>query len=561
MTIDPKTGKLYVFWRVIADPTNGIPDAIYMNTSSDGGSSWANPTLVSSINPFDQGDDTGVSIRTRSFPTATVSVACRWHEPRSRGVGATQASTEQLPRCGRQRNPHRELRRADPDGHVRERRSHLDSLLGRRLDFGPAQSRQSGSRAPVYAGAELRRGQAGGGVVRPAPGRNDRPHGLHDGAVSVDAEFRRDPGPDRELRGGASRIRVQRVPRRCAGLFHTGQSASQRFEGQSRPRARPRERPRKAAHDRCLRRDSSSRGRTRLPVRPCVAVSVRGLEGDAAESGSGLPAQGHLCGATAAIPGQRSDCGGRHPGIHRRLPRCGSADHRPDAAGRGKRPRHLQVQLRERLWHLCQYQYAARLPPCVDRQPRRGSAFRRRLDPSHARLCDRRGPERLDRRPQQRLLQPGPGRLAQFESVHRAIYRGLARTRERQCEEAGFEQCARLCGGRAEPRRPRPARHGLSRVSPHDPAVQRDRELRSAAGRSGNARHDGIPAAPVVVVAHRLGAVVVAKRCNHRRHLVDRQRYRAAGHDGRQGLRSRPLRLSSRFRRWRSIRTRWRRSI
>jgi hypothetical protein len=73
MAIDPVTGALYVFWRVVGDPSVGTSDAIYMNVSSDGGNKWGNPTLVTNIIPFDQ-PTSGASFRTLSFPAAAVSV-------------------------------------------------------------------------------------------------------------------------------------------------------------------------------------------------------------------------------------------------------------------------------------------------------------------------------------------------------------------------------------------------------------------------------------------------------------------------------------------------------
>jgi len=74
IAIDPQTGGVYVFWRVVGDPSVGTSDAIYMSASTDGGNSWSNqPILVSNIIPFDQ-VSTGASFRTIAFPASTASV-------------------------------------------------------------------------------------------------------------------------------------------------------------------------------------------------------------------------------------------------------------------------------------------------------------------------------------------------------------------------------------------------------------------------------------------------------------------------------------------------------
>ncbi len=71
--IDPVTGALYVFWRRFGDPANSKPDGIYFNKSTDGGTKWASPKVVTFIAPIDQGATVG-SFRTNDFPTAAISV-------------------------------------------------------------------------------------------------------------------------------------------------------------------------------------------------------------------------------------------------------------------------------------------------------------------------------------------------------------------------------------------------------------------------------------------------------------------------------------------------------
>ena len=422
-------------------------------------------------------------------------------------MGTTQTSTEQLPRCGRQRNPHCELRRADPDGHVRERWSHLESLLGRRLDFGPTQSRQSGSRTPIHAGAELRRGKLA------AVWYDQRLDGTIGRMVCTMAPCQSMLNFD-EIRVPTENF-VAGHPEFVFNAFLADAPVSfkdnvrQRFEGQSRPRARP-------ANGLARRHTIDVFGATAPPGDAPVFLSARVSQ--------------YLFGDLKGTP-QNPDLACPPKGI------CAEQQQQspvnvPIAAG-GTRAfigDYLDVAV----------QTIVPTPPVAVNGPAiykfncgndSGTCANTNTQPVfHPAWTDNRDVVRpfdgdwTHHTPVYVIgvAQNGstvalnnascsPARTARAIRICTPRHLPGARADSRTpIQRAGFEQCARLRGGRAEPRRPRPARHGLSRVSPHDPAFQRDRELRSAAGRSGNARHDGIPAAPVVVVAHRLGAVVVA---------------------------------------------------
>ncbi|HEX6503471.1 MAG TPA: Ig-like domain repeat protein [Terriglobales bacterium] len=81
IAIDPKTGKVYVFWRHVFQPGgDGFPDGILMVTSTDGGNTFSNPVAItpSSYAPFDQPGLTTTSygnnpaFRSNSFPTVAI---------------------------------------------------------------------------------------------------------------------------------------------------------------------------------------------------------------------------------------------------------------------------------------------------------------------------------------------------------------------------------------------------------------------------------------------------------------------------------------------------------
>lgn len=74
LTVDPKTGAVYLFWRQFFTTANQSPDAIYMVKSTDGGKTWTNPSLVAQINAFDQFTTGNYQFRSSGYPTAAVSV-------------------------------------------------------------------------------------------------------------------------------------------------------------------------------------------------------------------------------------------------------------------------------------------------------------------------------------------------------------------------------------------------------------------------------------------------------------------------------------------------------
>jgi hypothetical protein len=74
LAIDPKTGALYITWRVFASTSPTQADAIMYVASFNGGSSFTKPALVANINAFDQGD-TPASFRTNDYPTISVDAA------------------------------------------------------------------------------------------------------------------------------------------------------------------------------------------------------------------------------------------------------------------------------------------------------------------------------------------------------------------------------------------------------------------------------------------------------------------------------------------------------
>ena len=87
LTIDPNTGAVYLFWRQIYTPTNGVPDAIYFVKSTDGGNTWSKPAVVALINPFEQETST-TTFRAENFPTAAVDGSGRVYVAWSQwGVG------------------------------------------------------------------------------------------------------------------------------------------------------------------------------------------------------------------------------------------------------------------------------------------------------------------------------------------------------------------------------------------------------------------------------------------------------------------------------------------
>ncbi|MBI5086297.1 MAG: pentapeptide repeat-containing protein [Acidobacteria bacterium] len=73
VTIDPQTGTIYVIWRRFGDPAAGTQDGIYVAKSTDGGSKFSNPSLISPFQAFDQGTS-AYSFRTNALPSAAVSV-------------------------------------------------------------------------------------------------------------------------------------------------------------------------------------------------------------------------------------------------------------------------------------------------------------------------------------------------------------------------------------------------------------------------------------------------------------------------------------------------------
>jgi hypothetical protein len=85
LAIDPNSGTLYVAWRRFA--TQALFDAIMVTKSTDGGQTFTTPTIVGTINAFDQGT-TAFSFRTNDYPAMTVDATGRiymaWAE---RGVG------------------------------------------------------------------------------------------------------------------------------------------------------------------------------------------------------------------------------------------------------------------------------------------------------------------------------------------------------------------------------------------------------------------------------------------------------------------------------------------
>ena len=81
MAVDPASGKIYVVWRHIFVPGgDGFPDGLVVATSSDFGSSYSAPVMITGADfaPFDQGsisassDPNHVAFRSEAFPTITV---------------------------------------------------------------------------------------------------------------------------------------------------------------------------------------------------------------------------------------------------------------------------------------------------------------------------------------------------------------------------------------------------------------------------------------------------------------------------------------------------------
>ena len=85
MAVNPTDGSLYIAWRQFATPNE--LDSIIVAKSIDGGRTFTKGSLVSTIQPFDQGT-TSVSFRTNSFPTMAIDgfgrVYIAWSQ---RGVG------------------------------------------------------------------------------------------------------------------------------------------------------------------------------------------------------------------------------------------------------------------------------------------------------------------------------------------------------------------------------------------------------------------------------------------------------------------------------------------
>ncbi|MGA8442449.1 MAG: putative Ig domain-containing protein [Candidatus Sulfotelmatobacter sp.] len=74
LAIDPKTGALYIAWRVFASTSPTQADAIMYVASFNGGATFTKPQLVTDITAFDQGE-TYESFRTNDYPTISVDDA------------------------------------------------------------------------------------------------------------------------------------------------------------------------------------------------------------------------------------------------------------------------------------------------------------------------------------------------------------------------------------------------------------------------------------------------------------------------------------------------------
>ena len=70
IAVDPKTGYVYVVWRVFTSPGQ-LFDALMYSVSYNQGQNFTNPTLIAKINPFDEGD-TAQSFRTNAYPAIAV---------------------------------------------------------------------------------------------------------------------------------------------------------------------------------------------------------------------------------------------------------------------------------------------------------------------------------------------------------------------------------------------------------------------------------------------------------------------------------------------------------
>ncbi len=90
IAIDPNSGAVYVVWRMVQNPAANQPDAILLTKSTDGGQTFKQASIVTSINPFDQDTTptTPLTFRTESYPTSVVDgngvLYIAWSQ---RGVG------------------------------------------------------------------------------------------------------------------------------------------------------------------------------------------------------------------------------------------------------------------------------------------------------------------------------------------------------------------------------------------------------------------------------------------------------------------------------------------
>ncbi len=84
MAIDTRSGALYVVWRRFAYVTE--TDAILVAKSVDGGKNFSAPVVISSITPFEQGT-TSTSFRTSAYPTAVTDANGRLYVAWSERTG------------------------------------------------------------------------------------------------------------------------------------------------------------------------------------------------------------------------------------------------------------------------------------------------------------------------------------------------------------------------------------------------------------------------------------------------------------------------------------------
>ena len=68
IAVNPLNGNVYATWRQFA--STGVPDAIMIAQSTNGGRSFSAPVRISTFQPFDQGT-TGTSFRTNAYPAIT----------------------------------------------------------------------------------------------------------------------------------------------------------------------------------------------------------------------------------------------------------------------------------------------------------------------------------------------------------------------------------------------------------------------------------------------------------------------------------------------------------